>query len=122
VFTHCATHNVRNTTIREALASPLFKAIRKRQPYSDNLMLPCMIIDNPNVLREVVKECDAYPTHGNAQTVITEYAEHLDKYSREYAELCQPFWEKVYIRKEGMPKTIPEKLDEVKDLIEEIKK
>ena len=122
VFTHCATHNVRNTTLKEAIASPLFKAIRKRQPYSDNLMLPCMIIDNPRVLREVVNECNAYPTHGNAHTILTKCAEHLDKYSKEYSELSKPFWEKVYIRKEGMPKTIPKKLEEVKDLIEEIRK
>jgi hypothetical protein len=122
VFTHCATHNVRNSSLKEALASPLFKAIRARQPYSENLMLPCMIIDNPKVLREVVKESNAYPTHGNAQTVITECADYLDKYAKEYGELSKPFWEKVYVRKEGMPKTIPEKLEDVKILLEEIKK
>ena len=121
VFTHCATHNVRNASLREALASPLFKAIRARQPYSDNLMLPCMIIDTPRVLREVFKENDAYPTHGNALTVITECAEYLDKYSKEYAALCQPFWEKVYVKKEGMPKTVPVKLEDVDKMIEEIK-
>jgi len=122
VFTHCATHNVKNSSLKEALASPLFKAIRARQPYSENLMLPCMIIDNPKVLREVVKESNAYPTHGNAQTVITECADYLDQYAKEYGELSKPFWEKVYLRKEGMPKTIPEKLEDVKILLEEIKK
>jgi hypothetical protein len=81
-----------------------------------------MIIDNPKVLREVVKESNAYPTHGNAQTVITECADYLDQYAKEYGELSKPFWEKVYLRKEGMPKTIPEKLEEVKILLEEIKK
>jgi len=121
VFTHCATHNVRDTSLKEALSSPLFKAIRSKQPYSDNLMLPCMIIDNPKVLREIIKENNAYPTHGNAHTIITECAEHLDKYSQEYATLCQPFWEKVYKRKEGMPKILPEKIEEVKKLIEEVK-
>ncbi len=122
VFTHCATHNVRNASLKEALASPLFKAIRARQPYSKNLMLPCMIIDNPKVLREIVKESNAYPTHGNAQTVTTECADYLDKYAKEYGELSKPFWEKIYTKKEGMPKTIPEKLEDVKILLEEIKK
>ena len=122
VFTHCATHNVRNTTLKEALGSPLFKAIRKRQPYSDNLMLPCMIIDSPKVLREVVKETGAKPTHGNAQAVLTKCTAHLDQYSKEYGELSKPFWEKVYVKKEGMPKTIPKKLEDVKTMIEEIKK
>ena len=81
-----------------------------------------MIIDSPRVLREVVKESNAYPTHGNAHTILTKCAEHLDKYSKEYSELSKPFWEKVYVKNEGMPETIPEKLEEVKKLIEEIKK
>ena len=124
VFTHCATHNVRNATLREALTSPIFKKIREEQkkPTFDNRMRPCMIIDHPEVLRKVVKECNAYPTHGNAHTVLTKCADHLDQYSKEYGELSKPFWEKVYVKNEGMPETIPKKLEEVKDLIGEIKK
>lgn len=124
VFTHCATHNVRNATLKEALTSPIFKKIREEQkkPTFDNRMRPCMIIDHPEVLRKVVKECNAYPTHGNAHTVLTKCADHLDQYSKEYGELSKPFWEKVYVKNEGMPETIPKKLEEVKDLIGEIKK
>ncbi len=124
VFTHCATHNVRNATLKEALTSPIFKKIREEQkkPTFDNRMRPCMIIDHPEVLRKVVKECNAYPTHGNAHTVLTKCADHLDQYSKEYGKLSKPFWEKVYVKNEGMPETIPKKLEEVKDLIGEIKK
>jgi len=124
VFTHCATHNVRNATLRDALGSPLFKKIREEQKKAtfDNRMRPCMIIDHPEVLRKVVKETGAKPTHGNAQTVLTKCAAHLDQYSKEYGELSEPFWEKVYVKKEGMPETIPEKLEDVDKLIEEIKK
>lgn len=123
VFTHCATHNVRNATLREALTSPIFKKIREEQkkPTFDNRMRPCMIIDHPEVLRKVVKECNAYPTHGNAHTILTKCADHLDQYSKEYGELSKPFWEKVYVKNEGMPKTIPKKLKDVKKIIEEIK-
>jgi len=56
-----------------------------------------MIIDHPEVLREVVKETGAKPTHGNAQTVLTKCAGHLDQYSKEYGELSKPFWEKFYV-------------------------
>ena len=124
VFTHCATHNVRNASLRDALGSPLFKKIREEQkkPTFDNRMRPCMIIDHPEVLRKVVKETGAKPTHGNAQTVLTKCAAHLDQYSKEYGELSEPFWEKVYVKKEGMPETIPEKLEDVDKLIKEIKK
>lgn len=123
VFTHCATHNVKNTTLREALNSPLFRKIREMQkkPIFDNRMRPCMIIDHPEVLREVYRECNAYPTHGNAETILSNCAAHLDKYASEYGELSKPFWEKVYVKKQGLPQTVPQKLEEVNKLIEEIK-
>ena len=123
VFTHCATHNVRNSSLREALNSPLFKKIREEQkkPIFDNRMRPCMIIDHPEVLREVFRECHAYPTHGNADTILSNCAAHLDKYSSEYGELTAPFWKKVYHEKQGLPHTVPQKLEDVKELIEEIR-
>jgi MoaA/NifB/PqqE/SkfB family radical SAM enzyme len=123
VFTHCATHNVRNASLKEALASPLFRKIReeqKRPIFVNNRMRPCMIIDHPEILREVVKETGAKPTHGNAQTVLTKCATHLDQYAKEYGELSKPFWEKVYVKKEGMP-PVPQKLEDVKELIKVIK-
>ena len=123
VFTHCATHNIRNTTLREALMSPMFKKIREEQkkPKFNNRMRPCMIIDHPEVLRKIVKECNAYPTHDNAHTILTKCAAHLDKYSKEYGELTEPFWKKVYIEKKGMPDIVPQKLEDVKELIKVIK-
>jgi len=80
-----------------------------------------MIIDHPEVLREVYRECNAYPTHGNAETILSNCAAHLDKYASEYGELSKPFWEKVYVKKQGLPQTVPQKLEEVNKLIEEIK-
>ncbi|MBA7587094.1 hypothetical protein ES708_29111 [subsurface metagenome] len=99
----------------------MFKAIRARQPYSKNLMMPCMIIDHPEVLREICKECQPYPTHENAETILTDCREHLDKYSKEYEKLSKPFWEKVYEKNGEFPKIIPKKLEEVKIMIEEEK-
>jgi len=47
-------------------------------------MMPCMITDNPEILREICKECKPYPTHKNAKKILTgNCKEHLDKYSNE---------------------------------------
>jgi len=122
VFTHCATHNIRNTTLKEALDSPMFRKIREEQkkPIFNNRMRPCMIIDHPEVLREVVNKFNAYPTHGNAHTILSTCATHLNNYSQKYGELTEPFWEKVYVKKWGMPQVVPQKLQEVKKLIKAI--
>jgi MoaA/NifB/PqqE/SkfB family radical SAM enzyme len=94
VFAHFAADNIKNKSLAEALNSPFFKAIRSRQPYSQNLLRPCMIIDNPSVLREVVKEGNAHPTHTGAETIINDLSENLDKYAAEYASLADPVWNK----------------------------
>ncbi len=96
VFTHFALDNIKKTPLKQALNSKLFKMIREKQPYSKNLMCPCMIIDNPSVLRDVVKESGAKPTHLGAETIITELADFLDNYSKEIHSIWDPVWEKTY--------------------------
>ena len=58
VFAHFGMDNIRDKTILEAANSPFFRSIRQRFPYNanGNLLRPCMIIDNPHVLREAVAE------------------------------------------------------------------
>jgi MoaA/NifB/PqqE/SkfB family radical SAM enzyme len=94
VFAHFAIDNIKNKPLKEAINSPFFKSIREHQRINNkNPLLPCMIIDHPETLREVVAEYGAYPTHDGAETVITEMAEYLDKYSAEYGKLANKAWE-----------------------------
>ena len=99
VFCHFAVDNIKEKSLKEALNSDFFRAIRARQPYSDNLLRPCMLIDNPWVLEEAVKESGAHPTHQGAETLITTLKEPLRKYSAEYARYADEAWEKEYIAK-----------------------
>jgi len=92
VFVHFAADNIKDKSLYEVLNSKLFWAIRKRQPYNNNLLRPCMIIDNPNVLREVIAEGGAHPTHPGAETIINELAGALDKYAEEYGKLVDSAW------------------------------
>jgi len=89
VFCHFASANIRNTPLKEALKSPLFTAMRARQPYNKDTRLPCILIDNPEVLREVVAETNAYPTHPGAESMITDFAKYLDEYSDEFEKLVR---------------------------------
>lgn len=93
VFAHFAVDNIRDKPLVDILQSPFFAEIRKRQPYDDNLFRPCMIIDVPEVLREVVTVCGAHPTHLGADAVIHELASEMDTYSESYHELADRKWE-----------------------------
>jgi MoaA/NifB/PqqE/SkfB family radical SAM enzyme len=61
-FVHYATHNIKDSTLEEALKSPLFKKYQEGQPFSDNLLRPCPLLDNPEQLRKIIKESGAKPT------------------------------------------------------------
>ncbi len=92
VFTHFAVDNIRNKPLQDILRSPFFTEIRKRQPYDKNLLRPCMIIDVPEVLREVVTICGAHPTHRGADAVINELAPQIDDYSERYRLIAEKEW------------------------------
>jgi len=93
VFAHCATHNIYDSTLTEALKSPLFTAIRDAIPYEGNLLRPCMLIDRPHVARRIWKENDAYPTHPGADSLLDAIAADLDEYAKEVREIFDPAWE-----------------------------
>jgi len=81
---------------REILKSPFFEAIRSRQPYEDdNLLRPCLIIDHPAVLREMVTKYGAHPTHPGADKLLNELAAGLDEYARRMKEIYDPIWRKA---------------------------
>ncbi len=89
-FAHFATDNIRDKSLEEVLQNPLFKAMQKRHPYSENHLMPCPIIDHPHILREVVAESGAKPTHEDAEHVIKgEIANHLDKISARWRETAE---------------------------------
>jgi hypothetical protein len=45
-----------------------------------------MLIDNPQILRDVISETGAKPTHPGAETIVTALAGDLDKYSESLRE------------------------------------
>ena len=57
-----------------------------------------MIIDNPQTLRDVVKETGAYPTHNGADSVIKdpEITKHLDSYSKRMKKIADKAWKKDF--------------------------
>lgn len=99
VYAHVAIHNIREVSLTEALDSPLFRAIRKRQPHNENHLRPCMIIDNPHIYREVIKETRPYFTHRGAEEVVTSLKEEIDAYAAQYGDLADRVWREEYLNR-----------------------
>jgi MoaA/NifB/PqqE/SkfB family radical SAM enzyme len=96
VFCHIAVDNIRRTTINDALKSPLFQRIRQRQGEHDNLLRPCMLIDHPEVGREMFAATGAYSTHDGASEIFTGLSDSMDDYAGRYAAIADPAWEKEF--------------------------
>jgi MoaA/NifB/PqqE/SkfB family radical SAM enzyme len=98
VYTHVAMHNIQAVSLAEALNSPLFRAIRKRQPHNENHLRPCMIIDNPQIYREIIEETKPYFTHHGAEEIVTKMKEDLDRYAARFGVLADKVWREEYLK------------------------
>jgi MoaA/NifB/PqqE/SkfB family radical SAM enzyme len=93
VFVHFSVDNIKSKSLAEVLNSDFFHAIRRRRPYSPNYYRPCMIIDHPHLLRQVVGECRAHPTHPDAEAILTELSDELDQYALAYGKMADTLWQ-----------------------------
>ncbi len=90
-FVHFAADNIKDKSLEEVLQNPLFKEYQKRQPFNDNMLMPCPIIDNPKELREMVKKSGAKPTHPGADNVFDEdVAEELEDLAERWRKKSEP--------------------------------
>ncbi len=69
-FIHFANDNIKGKSLKEILQTPIFKSYQKRQPFSENTLQPCPLIDVPHALREIVEESGANPTHPGADDIL----------------------------------------------------
>ncbi|MDD4876858.1 MAG: radical SAM protein [Dehalococcoidales bacterium] len=93
IFIHMATDNIHDKSLKEVINSPYFKAFRSRQPYGENLLRPCTVIDHPHVLREIYNTCQPYPTDSPICELITSpLSDALDNYSQKVASILDPAW------------------------------
>jgi len=94
IFTHFAVDNIKNKSLKEVMNSPYFQELRKRQPYDENLFLPCMWIDHPQVSREIHQKFNVYPTHPGADEILTKenLRQGLDEYAQRVKEIYDPIW------------------------------
>ncbi len=92
-FAHFTVDNIKEKSLVEVLGNPLFRAYQKRQPFSENLLRPCPIIDVPQALRDIVAESGARPTHPGADEILRgELARKLDERAARWKELSDPIW------------------------------
>ena len=92
VFIHYSDSNIREKTLLEAMRSPMFMAYHDGQPFNDNMLRPCPMLENPEKLRAMVAASGAHSTDLQSP----ETAEHLcakcDAYAAAWAPRAEALW------------------------------
>lgn len=92
VFIHYSDSNIREKTLLEAMRPPMFMAYHDGQPFNDNMLRPCPMLENPEKLRAMVAASGAHSTDLQSP----ETAEHLcakcDAYAAAWAPSAEALW------------------------------
>ena len=102
VFIHYSDSNIREQTLIEALKRPLFQAYWHGQPFNNNHLRPCPMLENPQCLRKMVKETGAKSTDLLAPEDVDTLCSRCDKFAAEWAPVAQELWDST---KHPHPKT-----------------
>ena len=92
VFVPFGVGNIKEKSLVEILNCPFFKGVREAQPFSENHLRPCMIIDHPHKLREFCQKYNAYPLYPDALRLLGELAPSLEQNAQDYGKLAEKAW------------------------------
>ncbi|MEE3362162.1 MAG: radical SAM protein [Anaerovoracaceae bacterium] len=91
-FVHFSDSNIRDTTLLEAYKRPLFMGYHDHQPFNENYMQPCPVLDNPDAIVEIVNGCDCKST----DLEEPEDVETLTSKTREAAKNWEPVADRIW--------------------------
>ena len=98
VFIHYSGANIRTHSLLEILKQPLFMAYHDNQPFNDNHLRPCPMLENPEILQKMVRETGAKSTDLQSP----ESAEHLcgkcEEYARKWKSCAEKLWEETEVK------------------------
>ena len=92
VFIHYSGANIRTHSLLEILKQPLFMAYRDNQPFNDNHLRPCPMLENPEILEKIVHECGAKSTDLESPETVEHLCDKCKKYAEDWAPFADAVW------------------------------
>jgi len=94
VFIHYSDSNIRYKSLLETLQSPIFMAYHDGQPFNDNMLRPCPMLENPHLLRKMVSETGAHSTDLQSPESVEHLCAKCDRYAEHWAPTADQLWNK----------------------------
>ena len=92
VFIHYSDANIRTHTVLQALQNPLFMAYHKGQPFNDNHLRPCPMLENPDKLRAIIHETGAKSTNLIMEEDVETLCGRCDDFALEWQGVADELW------------------------------
>lgn len=92
VFIHYSNANIHNMTLLEALKSPIFMAYHDNQPFNENMLRPCPMLENPEILKKMVMDCKSQNTDYESPESVEHLCNKNIDYAKKWAEKADEIW------------------------------
>ena len=93
VFIHYSDSNIREKRLLDILQSPLFMAYHDGQPFNDNMLQPCPMLENPDKLQEMVKRTGAKSTDLESPESVDHLCGKCVSYADKWSSRAESLWE-----------------------------
>ena len=91
-FIHYSDSNIKEKTLLGCYQSPLFMAYRRSQPFNDNMLRPCPVLDNPGRLTQIVEESGARSTDLESPERACDYCNRCVSAAEKWAPVADELW------------------------------
>lgn len=91
-FIHYSDSNIRDKTILDACLSPLFMQYRQNQPFNENMLRPCPLLDNPEKLVQMVEKSGARSTDLQHPEEVHHLCGKCKKASEQWTPTADKLW------------------------------
>ncbi len=92
VFIHYSNCNIHDVSLLDALKSPLFMAYHDGQPFNDNMLKPCPMLENPDLLPEMVRATGAVNTDYQSPETPEHLREKTAPYAASWTATAEKLW------------------------------
>lgn len=97
-FIHYSDSNIYEKSLLEAYTSPLFMQYHDNQPFNDNHLRPCPLLDNPGRLSDMVDKSGAKSTDLKNPEDVHELSEKCVDVANKWAPVADELWEKTNLK------------------------
>ena len=95
VFIHYSDSNIREKSLLESLQAPLFMAYHDGQPFNENMLRPCPMLENPQLFRNMVKKSQAKSTDILEKEEVDELCDKCEDYASNWKPTADKLWEET---------------------------